>query len=462
LEAQFFGLLGSQDTLGDQAILSGLQGRWSFGLSQFAADTDGIRPNNDDSLRQYDGIVQWQPLASSSVQLELTRSERKSGDLTSAFDPTFFSNADRNEETLDAQRLGLRQQFGGDADLLVSIIRQDRHASLDFSQPGFPARIANNEESVKYEAQFMLRSNWIFGASYFDASTHETVDIPPFLIDSSFEPGHLNLYGYGYFGGGTWPQVQLGVSYDDLDSDIGKQSQINPKIGLIWRATQAVTFRAAAFRVLARRLNSDQGLEPTQLAGFNQLYDDRTGTTSESGSFALDVVVTPRVFAGLQAQRRNLESPAFDTTTGELFFQDQREDMYGAHAYWLATDRLSISLEPRYSDFEHGTAFRSMHLAEVPVSVKFTSPRGVWAALSATAVEQRGEFDVGGVLESGSDQFWVVDAIVAYRLPSRRGTISLEGRNLFGEEFRFQEIDSGVTPRYMPESQFFIRASFGF
>jgi hypothetical protein len=54
-DLQLFGLLGDNDTYGDQAILNGLHGPVSFSLSQFAADTDGYRPNNDDSLRQYDG-----------------------------------------------------------------------------------------------------------------------------------------------------------------------------------------------------------------------------------------------------------------------------------------------------------------------------------------------------------------------------------------------------------------------
>jgi hypothetical protein len=61
------------------------------------------------------------------------------------------------------------------------------------------------------------------------------------------------------------------VSYDDLRSEVGDQSEVNPKLGVIWRASEVVTLRAAYFRSLKRRINSDQGLEPTQVAGFNQL-----------------------------------------------------------------------------------------------------------------------------------------------------------------------------------------------
>jgi hypothetical protein len=47
-------------------------------------------------------------------------------------------------------------------------------------------------------------------------------------------------------------------------------------------------------------------------------------------------------------------------------------------------------------------------------------------------------------------------------LPDRRGTISLQGNNLLDEEFRFQEIDQEVQPRYIPEPQLLLRFSLSF
>ena len=59
IQTQVFGLLGKNETWGDQVIVSGLNGPVSFSVGQFAADTDGVRVNNDDSIRQYDGYFQW-------------------------------------------------------------------------------------------------------------------------------------------------------------------------------------------------------------------------------------------------------------------------------------------------------------------------------------------------------------------------------------------------------------------
>ena len=43
--------------------------------------------------------------------------------------------------------------------------------------------------------------------------------------------------------------------------------------------------------------------------------------------------------------------------------------------------------------------------------------------------------------ELGSDEFWVVDAEVGYRLPRRYGLVALGVRNLLDEDFNFQETD---------------------
>jgi Tfp pilus assembly protein PilF len=467
LNFQLFGLAGTQDSLGDQAILNGLGGRWSFSLGQLAADTDGYRPNNDESIRQYDGFVQWQPSASTSLQFELTHLERESGDLTSAFDPEFFSSTDRYEEELDVQRIGLRQVINPQSDILLSLIRQDRQLSLLLDDPNFPGSIINDEESLKSEVQYLVGLGgfkFIFGASYFDAETRDEVNFPPIIsFASEFEPHHFNAYAYALLvDAGHWPQVQIGAAYDDLYSDIGRQSKVSPKIGVNWKVSERFSVRAAGFSVLSRRLNSDQGLEPTQLAGFNQFYDDRTGATSDTGAIGLDFRISPHVAAGIQFERRNLNVPALDATTGEFIFQDQREDSVAGYVYWLSHDVFSFSFEPRYQDFNHGTSFLSMELTELPISVKYIAPSGLWAGVTTTAVKQDGQFDVGGFVEAGSDQLLVVDAIVAYRLPARRGTISLEGKNLLGEDFRFQELDLGVQPRYIPETQVFLRISIGF
>lgn len=464
-DLQLFGLAGEQDTHADQVIVSGLQGPVSFSLSQYAADTDGFRPNNDDRQRQYDGFVQWQLGAGTSAQLEVTHAERDTGDLQSSFDSTFFLDNLRTEEETDTQRFGMRQVVDSRSDILLSVIRQDRQGSLSIDDPGFPQSLLSDQDSWKAEVQYLASTaglDVILGATYFEAESRDEFVTPLFTEVTQSTPSHVNAYGYVLFPASAgYPHVQLGVSYDDLRSEeIGNQEELNPKLGLTWKVADAVTLRAAAFRVLKRRINSDQGLEPTQLAGINQFYDDPNGTVSEGGGLAADFALRADVQAGLQFTRRNLDAP-FDLA-GEVFFQQRTEKAASGYLYWLPTSRFSVSIEPRYQEFDGGTLFDTMDLTEVPLSVRYFSPSGLWMGVSVTGVKQSGEFDTPAGVVAGSDDFVLLDAIVAYRLPRRMGTISLQGNNLLDEQFQFQEIDQTVLPRYVPERQVLLRFSLSF
>ncbi|HEY7090837.1 MAG TPA: hypothetical protein VH518_22255, partial [Tepidisphaeraceae bacterium] len=468
VDFQVFGLAGDYDTYGDQAIVSGLYGPMSFGLSQFLAHTDGYRPNNDDRQRQYDGFVQAQFGAGTSAQVELTHVEQDSGDLTSDFDPTAFSATARNAVDIDTQRFGLRQVIDSHSDILLSAIRQDREASFNTNDPFFPISVVGDVESWKTEAQYLATRpglDLVLGASYFDAESDIVTTDPIFGSTPALtRPHHFNAYGLLFFPIPTLGlQVQLGASYDRLTSNVGDQEELNPKLGLIWNVSDWVTLRAAGFRVLKRGISSDQGLEPVQLAGFNQFFDDPNGTVSESGGAAADFRMSPTLAAGLQVTRRNLDVPRIDFLTGAVNFTPQTEKTAGGYLYWVPSKFFSVSLEPEYQDFENSAEFATMKLTEVPVTVRFFSPSGWWMGLSVTGVKQEGEFtDALGIDVPGSDEFWLVDAILAYRLPGRMGTISLQGTNLFDEKFQFQEIDPSVPPRYVPETQVILRVSINF
>lgn len=462
---QVFGLLGDDKTYGDQAIINGLHGPVSFSLSQFASHADGYRANNDNTQRQYDAFVQAQFGVNTSAQLEVTRAERRSGDLQSAFDPSYFSDLLRSEEDIDTRRLGVRQLVDSRSEILLSVIQQDRHASLNLPDPDIPVTIISNQKSTKTEVQYLTKRvgfELMLGASYFEGKSLNEIISPPFSFPTPFSPHQVNAYSYVYFPArALMPQVQLGASYDDLTSNVGHQSELNPKIGLIWAFGRTTTVRAAGFRVLKRRINSDQGLEPTQLAGFNQFFDDQNAAVSEGGGLAADFMLAPKVTGGLQFTRRNLKVPYFFDVTGEVFFQRQREDTASGYVYWLPTRNVSVALEPRYQKLNNGATFNTMKLTEVPFTLRLFYQSGIWIGASVTVVKQSGAFaGPGGAIAEGSDSFSLVDAVVTYRLPRRIGTVSLQGKNLLNERFRFQDIDQSVLPRYIPESQAVLRLSF--
>jgi hypothetical protein len=103
---------------------------------------------------------------------------------------------------------------------------------------------------------------------------------------------------------------------------------------------------------------------------------------------------------------------------------------------------------------------------QLPIGVNFFHPTGLFVRLKATYVEQNGDF-VGRndafekVFEEDSDDFWVADASIGYRLPKRLGIISLEAKNLFNESFHFQDTDP-ENPAIIPEQVILCKATLAF
>ena len=71
-------------------------------------------------------------------------------------------------------------------------------------------------------------------------------------------------------------------------------------------------------------------------------------------------------------------------------------------------------------------------------------------------MQQEGEFQTAASpfappgLAPGQSRFWVMDAFVGYRLPNRRGLLSLNADNLLDERFQFQDVDP-TNPSLFPE-----------
>ena len=110
------------------------------------------------------------------------------------------------------------------------------------------------------------------------------IPLPPVLLDFPIEDvvsqdtTNTRGYIYGDIEVANNVDLTLGLSYDDFDGDTYDLSETNPKLGVTWDATEDLQFRAAYFKILKPVLASNRTLEPTQVAGFNQFYDDATGT----------------------------------------------------------------------------------------------------------------------------------------------------------------------------------------
>jgi hypothetical protein len=73
----------------------------------------------------------------------------------------------------------------------------------------------------------------------------------------------------------------------------------------------------------------------------------------------------------------------------------------------------------------------------IPLTVRYFAPSGVFAELSGTYYDQ--EVSGGRFLDSEKDDFFLLDAAVGYRLQKQSGILSLEARNILGQDFSFQD-----------------------
>ena len=459
-------IFGGNSTAGDQLLVSGINGRLGYSLGQLAYHTDGFRENDDFRKTIYDGFVQYQVSDSFSFQGEVRHSKSTFGDTVLRFDPLLFL-PDRNQIDSTSYRVGARYQFSPRSDLIASVIAVDS----EYTNGQFGTTIVDQTfRTYIGEVQHVWRDtrfDLISGAGIYSERTKTTF----FDIESNSRPHASNFYTYGNFRLlDDALQLHLGVSVDHLDATDelgGSKTQTNPKVGLTWALTPATTLRMANFRTLKRRFFASQTLEPTQVAGFNQFFDDFNGTDARRTGVALDQRFSDHLFAGVDAERRNLKVPQ-DFTTNEVF--DWREREASAYVYWAAHPRVALSARYSYERFERPLELPGLELftevttRKIPLQVDFHHPLGLSARLSATHVQQDGLFFSSSgnpEPEPGSARFWITDLSVSYRFPQRLGMVTAEVKNLFDKTFQFQETDL-LTPAFARHRVFFVRATLSF
>jgi tetratricopeptide (TPR) repeat protein len=484
LAIQAAGVAGGNHTVGDEVIQSGVWDRFSYSLGQYYYETDGFRENNGQNQHILNAFTQVNLGPRTSVLGEIRYRDDSFGDLQLLFYPDLYTPGLEHNHTRRTYRLGFHHGFSPRSDVLVSVIGQD--IDEDLSAPIEVGAIGVNESTDGYlaEGQHLYRRkrlNITSGIGYYDASQDKSTTFlssVPFIPDQnrleSPDTSHTNLYTYARLQPVAPLTVTAGVSYDDFDDDRVDTNQFNPKFGLTWTPFSKTTLRAAAFRVLTRTLISDQTLEPTQVAGFNQFFDDVPGTSTWVYGGAIDQKFSSRLFGGGAFFKRDMDVPYRQTllNTSQIRMLEASWDEYvgRAYLYWAPHPMLAASIEYLYEDFNRGDEFTGFGIFSDVTTQRlrlgggFFHPSGFFTRLYATHVNQQvdlGDQSYTGPPGSDSDYFWVVDAALGYRLPRRLGIFTLEAKNLFNKSFHFQDTDP-AHPTIAPEFLLLTRLTLAF
>ena len=129
----------------------------------------------------------------------------------------------------------------------------------------------------------------------------------------------------------------LGLSFDTFDEPAITLRRLNPKFGVQWSPVDWLRIRGAFFKTVKRSLIVDQTLEPTEVAGFNQFFDDINGSTTTRYGVGLDARLMKGLYSGVEISGRKLDVPAFEQDLRELASTEHQNE-YLARSYlnWLA------------------------------------------------------------------------------------------------------------------------------
>jgi hypothetical protein len=414
LQLNATGFVGNNDTSGGEAVATAVYDKFSISAGAYTYDTDGWRSNNDVSQDIYNVYTQWAVTPDLNIQAEYRSKDSNEGDLAFNFDPDDFFEDLEIDRDRDTARLGLRYSPAPKSNILFSYIYSDnkekRKQEVDFD-PVTDLFIDNEGQDYgnQVEMQYIYEADkfdLIVGGANYDIDRKLTEDFRVEVegVGTVFEAQDKLDFDINQPRGYVYSNIEqtdaitwtVGASYDDYEEDVYDKTSFNPKLGLKWDITDGTRLRAAAFKILKPALTSNRTIEPTQVAGFNQLFDDVNGTRSWRYGVGFDTRVNKKLFVGGEASYRELETPVFLTTaTGrDSNVEDSDEQLYSLYLNWTPLIQLGVTAEIRYDRYDSDDGLRTefgnlpeeVDTFSVPLGVTYYHTSGFFAGTAGTYV----------------------------------------------------------------------------
>ncbi|NNJ96928.1 MAG: TonB-dependent receptor, partial [Gammaproteobacteria bacterium] len=285
-------------------------------------------------------------------------------------------------------------------------------------------------------------------------------------ISAASEQSNAYIYNNILFGDSI--NFLLGLSYDDIERVTPNRTteEWNPKFGLTWDVSQVLRLRLAAFETTKRSLIANQTLEPTEIAGFVQFYDDINDSKSKVYGIGIDGRPSSNIYTGLELQQRDLDTPTQSGTTTTII--NREESAYKLYLNWLLSKQYALSATYRFEDIKRESIDPTrLETATVPIALKYSNANGVFASAKFTHVDQEGIYESPEYAKY-ADNFNLVDLLLGYRLPRRLGFLTLQVNNIFDEAFTYQDYSVfrsdffNYSPQFIPERNIYARVTLNF
>lgn len=462
---QLDGTSGSRSTSSDEAALSGLAGRVGFSLGQLHHETDGFGDNNRGEKDVYAAFLQYQPTDATTLQVDGRRSTFLLDYVFFPKDEFLITPLEIDEET-EVLRINGRHADSPAGDWIFSAAYEDRKRDVNY--PPLALLVTQTEvDSYAAEIQRLVtvgNLQLIGGAGYITKDENFPIELAQ--VDSYDVNGYL--YAQQRF-----PEQRLtltgGLAYDHFRQDYSalpnfiERRQLSPKLGVSWSPLDGTTLRGAAFTSVRRSFIESQTIEPTTVAGFNQFftgieqfYGDPEGTISRRVALGIDQQLAALTFAGIEAATRQLEVPSV-IEDKDYGWREKSARAYLYHGLdpqgwggWnlALTASGEVDRQRRARSLPGSEGFIELDTTRVPFGLAVFSPRGITFRAVTTYVRQSGDFSADTLLPivASSDDAWLTDLALEYRLPKRLGMLSLACRNIFDHDLDLVDTDP-LNPR---------------
>ncbi|MEW8647018.1 MAG: FecR domain-containing protein [Candidatus Thiodiazotropha endolucinida] len=482
LAFQFDASVAEEETWANDAILAGLHDRFAFSVGQYHTETEGFKTNADYEQDIYNIYTQLAISNATSFQIEVSQDEVDKGDVAQRLLPSLLvdSNLRVNTEIMN-YRIGVNHAISPQTLVLFNTRNTEIDDTLQTSASDGTGTLRKIDTKLNiHDLQILhdgVSHRFIGGINYNrdnqnSAITFDFSPLPcllPFPDCTSrvnFTEKQIRLYGYYFYQPSKMLQLTTGLSAARSKSEIFSEEEttILPKLGAQWSVTEKSKIYAAAFRTNSSAITASfyQTLEPTHIAGFNQIYDEFRQTDTWNYGLGFTQELIPSLTAGIRGLYREGETPfeLIDINTFTESVIDVEFDESSANAWlnWSPQRYLSFSLEYDFSKLDSATNVSSTEYSGIspdgvvelethrlPIGVNYYHPSGYIVNVTSTYINQKGVFQASTFddpPQNAEDRFWITDLLVSYRLPEKYGLISLGVKNVFDEEFDFEDRNS--------------------
>lgn len=489
--SRFSALTASNNTYYIDANVHGINDKFSYSFNHRDYSNDGFQENDSFTQYQQDFFVQLAINHRFGFQFEHLNEKLEYGDVPYRIND-FHQNNIQNIAEKTENRLGLNYKLSNKHTIIGSLISTRLSKNTKNTNPisGLPPGVnAEEQESTSDKRNgesFEVQSRSTFakqklilgaGSVKFDIDrTENTVAIindmefqkPGWPITTNNSPDYLNAYLYNYqninYSANSNLTITTGLSFDQYrpSSSTKTKERINPKIGFSWTPVKSMIVRAAAFRTLKRTIIANKTIEPTQISGFNQFYDDNDGSASELYGVGADYNNGHAFFIGVEGSKREINQTKFVNNSASSFIRE--ESYIQAYAYWIFNRYISLNAEIIKQEIDQEIFSESPSLTDpntidtlsVPLTLKVNSNRFFSIKFIATYVDQSVIFGNSNTINPTlRDRFPVFDVEAELKTLKRNQVLLINIRNIMNEKMIYQSNYDIATPRasvYTPET----------